>query len=494
MASSGAPHDASDMNTLRWLRLGLAWSAVTALAVAACGSEDGSKKARCGDDESCRDGDAGAAGDGGKASSAGGEAATAGNAAAPGNTAGEGMGGETTSQGGAGTVSAAGQAGSGRLDSAGGAGGSPASVVCATGTADCDDDPSDCETDTTSDAQNCGRCQRACGATAACTSGLCSATVLLDPTVSSNWCNAAFSATTAYMITCWGNNDLSEVRTAALEPGADITGTRIRHYTNVSVVALRGILIDGGSVFFGLEGSPSNLWKFPLDADDTSDVTLGLAFEPGMRFDDLQLVGDTYYWTDNNHTAGGVVSGATLYKRAKTDTASTALVTGLGLAYNLQVTPTKLVFFELRTAGGALHLYRTPLAGSAVGALEDVATAGAGSYLVKQGDYVYWTSKLAAPNGKLQRLKYADDAAVAEDVATGLNLPTGLASDENYLYFRQADALYRVAVAGGSAEQLSPAVPSHATQATLIFHVDDKYVYFAAGAGFGDSTLVRVAK
>ena len=193
-------------------------------------------------------------------------------------------------------------------------------------------------------------------------------------------------------------------------------------------------------------------------------------------------------------TLRGTVSGATVYKRAKTDSASTPLVTGLGLAYNLQVTPTKLVFAEVRTTGGALHIYRTPLAGSTLANLEDVATATSGTYLVKQGDYVYWTIKSAKPNGKLQRLKYADDTATAEDVVTGLDLPEGLTSDAQYLYFKQKDALYRAPVTGGAPEQLSPVVPAHDAQATQVFHADDKYVYFAAGAGFGDSTLVRVAK
>jgi hypothetical protein len=31
-------------------------------------------------------------------------------------------------------------------------------------------------------------------------------------------------------------------------------------------------------------------------------------------------------------------------------------------------------------------------------------------------------------------------------------------------------------------------------QTTQVFHVDDKYVYFAAGPTAGDSTVVRVAK
>jgi hypothetical protein len=368
--------------------------------------------------------------------------------------------------------------------------------VCEPGTADCDDDPTDCETNTATDATNCGRCDRVCGATAACTNGLCGATVILDPPagVASNWCGGAFSATKAYMITCWGNNNLSEVRAAALEPGADVGGTRIRHYTNVAVAALRGILIDGNDVYYGLEAAPSNLWKFPLDATGTADVTTGVTLENNIRFDDLQLVGDTYYWEDNDHPAAGQVVSATVYKRAKTDVASTKLVTGLGLAYNLQVTPTKLVFLEIRSQGGVPHVWRAPLAGALVADLEDVATATAGSYMVKQGEYVYWTIKSATPNGKLQRLKYADDNAKAEDVATGLNLPEGLTSDSQYLYFKQLDALYRSPLAGGKVEQLSPAVPANDSQATAVYHADDKYVYFAAGMTSGDSTLVRVAK
>lgn len=474
------------------------WTTAAALVASSCGSDDGQKKARCSDGSQCtadggaNDGGASNVHDGG---SSNGTAGTAGSNAV-GGAAGSPDGGQPLSGSNTGTGGASAGAGpDGIAGGAGGAAGAPG-IVCAAGTADCDDDPSDCETNIATDKLNCGRCERVCGATAACTNGLCGATVLLDPPagVNSNWCGAAFSATKAYMITCWGDNNLSEVRTAPLEPGADIGGTRIRHYTNVSVVALRGILIDGGNVFYGLEGSPSNLWKFPLDADDTTDVSVGLTLENGIRFDDLQLVGDTYYWTDNNHTVAGTVSGATLYKRSKTDVASTALVTGLGLAYNLQVTPTKLVFAEIRTQGGALHIYRAPLAGAATAALQDVATATPGTYLVKQGDYVYWTIKSATPNGKLQRLKYADDAATAEDVTTGLNLPEGLTSDEQYLYFKQLDALYKVPLAGGTPVQLSPVVPAHDAQATQVFHVDDKYVYFAAGAGFGDSTLVRVAK
>jgi hypothetical protein len=318
----------------------------------------------------------------------------------------------------------------------------------------------------------------------------------LDPDVDSNWCGSVFSSTKAYMITCWGT-ELSEVRVAPLEPSADIRGTRIKHYaggTSVSVVALRGILIDGDSVYYGLEASPSNLWKFPLDADGPEDVTAAVTTENDVRFDGLQLVGDTYYWSDNTHTAGGQVATATIKKRAKTDSSTTTLVSGLGLAYNLQVTPTKLVWLEARGTSSTVGAYRAPRAGAAFDDIDEIAPATGGSAMIKNGDYVYWTHKAATPNGKLRRFKYADDAASVEDVATGLNSPEGLASDSNYLYFKQLDALYRVPLAGGTAEALSAPVPANDAQATAIFHVDEKYVYFAAGPTAGASTVVRVAK
>jgi hypothetical protein len=294
------------------------------------------------------------------------------------------------------------------------------------------------------------------------------------------------------MITCWGTS-LSEVRVANLEPGADVGGTRIRSYTGVPVVALRGLLIDGNDVYYGLEGSPSNLWKFPLDADDTSDVSLGLAFEDGMRFDDLQLVGDTYYWVDNTHPAAGTVTPSTIYKRAKTASSSTALVPNPGISYNLQVTATKLMWLEYRGTT-SVRAYRAPLSGGTQANVQDIGAAASGSAMVKQGEYVYWTVKAAAPNGKLVRFKIEDEAAVVEDVATNLNAPGGLVADATHAYFRQANALYRVSLSGGGPEQLSVVIPANDPQATGIFHVDARYVYFAAGPAAGDSTVVRVAK
>ncbi len=108
------------------------------------------------------------------------------------------------------------------------------------------------------------------------------------------------------------------------------------------------------------------------------------------------------------------------------------------------------------------------------------------------GDVIYWADKKAA--GAIHRWDAASATPVVEDVATNLASPEGLISDGTYLYFKQADAMYRVAAAGGTPEQLSPVVAAHDAQATEVLHTDAQYVYWVAGAGFGDSRIYRVAK
>lgn len=457
--------------------------------VVACGSEDGSKKSQGPRYSGAGEGGTEQDGGGGSMNSAAGEPAVAG---VGGDTSGV-AGMSTSAAGEAGTPGVAGAAGA---DSSGGAAGAPG-IECASGTADCDDEPADCETNTATDASNCGRCERSCGGTAACSAGLCAATEVLNPSGTSNYCGAAAAAgSTLYAITCWGNS-YSEVRSAALEPGASVLGTQIKLYSGATAVplgALRGILIDGNDVLYGLQESPSHIYKFPLNADGPEDVTVAYTFENQVRFDDLKLIGDNFYFNSNTHTAAGQIMPSTIKMRAKSGVSTTTLVSGLGLSYNLQVFATKLIWLEQRTAQSVLSVYRAPLAGAALADVELIAEAAGGAYMARQGDYVYWTHKVASPNGKVRRLKVEDAAAQVEDVATGLALPEGLITDAQYAYFKQLDALYRVPLSGGAAEQLSPVVPAHDSQATALYYVDDTYVYFSAGTGFGASNIMRVAK
>jgi hypothetical protein len=452
--------------------------------VAACGSDDGSKKVRPTDNDA---GQAGALSGGSSSDADGGEPSS------PGGSDTGGVSGAGSNVAGEAGSTPIGEGGAAGMNASAGAAGETDSGPreCGAGTADCDDNHEDCETNTASDPLNCGRCARVCGATAACTTGLCEATVLLNPTGDSNWCDSAFSATTAYMLTCWGG--FTEIRTTPLELGPSILGTQLKTYS-VPVVAARGMLIDGNDVLFGLEESPSHLYKFPLDANGPEDITIAYTFENAVRFDGISLVGDTFYWSHNTHTAGGQVQPGSIKKRAKAGTSSTTLVTGLGLSYDLQVFDSKLVWLEKRTVNAVLGVYRSPLAGALVADVELVAEAGAGSAMIRHGDYAYWVDKAASPNGKVRRLLADDAAAEPEDIATGLQLPEGIVADDDYVYFKQSDALYRVAIDGGIPEQLSPIVPANDAQATAVYFVDDQYVYFAAGATGGDSTLVRVAK
>lgn len=466
-----------------FLRTGLSVGCVVMWSVVGCGSDDGNKKA-----QGPRFDDAGE-GSGGTASPADG-----GEPGLPGASGSEGGGAPpSTGEAGMAPVVEAGAGGGDPMGGAAGAGGTPdpGPRECPTGTADCDDNHDDCETNTADDVTNCGRCERVCGGTATCSTGLCSAVEILNPTGNSNYCDWAFNQTTAYLVTCWGG--FTEIRSTPVAPGQTITGTQIRTHS-VAVTAARGMLIDGTDVLYGVQGTPSYLYKFPLDADGPEDVTVGYTFEDATRFDGIQLIGDTFYWNNNSHTAAGQVQPGFIRKRTKAGTSSTTLVSGLGLNYNLKVFDSNMVWLERRTTNDVLSVYRAPIAGADVADVELVTASVSGGYLTRQGDYAYWTHKAASPNGKIQRLNVDDDAAVAEDVATGLTLPEGIISDEGYVYFKQADALYRVPLEGGAPEQLSPPVPANDSQATALLFVDEQYVYFTAGPTAGSSTVVRVAK
>lgn len=369
-------------------------------------------------------------------------------------------------------------------------------TTCPVGRADCDSNPADCETLTSSDVTNCGRCGRVCGGTATCNAGLCSATLVLDPDVSSNYCGAVFTTDRLFAMTCWGNSDLSELRTTPLEPGSDVRGTSIIAYNNVSVVAMRGLFIDGPHVLFGLEGNPSRVFEVPTA--DAGSVSVRFTTDAGQRFDSLQVVDDTYYWIRNRHIAGGMVvpDAGSLHARGRADLQDTTLVTGLGLTGGLQVSPTRLSWVEAQTAASGWAIYDAPRAGTGGNRslVREIAPVAAGAYLTMNGTQVYWTDKLSAPNGRIRRYDTAAATVVVETVATGLNQPEGLATDGVHLYFKQQDALYRVGVDGGVVEQLSPVVTANDSQATQIYGADARYVYFVAGPTAGDSKIYRVAK
>lgn len=362
-----------------------------------------------------------------------------------------------------------------------------APLVCATGTADCDDNPSDCETNILTNAAHCGRCDHVCGGSATCVAGGCGATLVLNPSGESNFCSVpAFSADQLFAISCWGS--ASEVRKASLTVGSDITGTQLVPYPSIPVTAVRGITLDSQYVYYGVQGTPGTVFRYPINT--TGVVATEFTSENNVRFDSLQLIGDTYYWLDNRHTSQSQIGTGTLRKRSKTDTSDTQIVTGMGKAVELIVAETKFLWRETRTDANQYAIYQVPLSGGLANTvLVDTLVANATTNLIRQGNYAYWTINLGAPNGKIRRLDLTNDAAVAEDLVVNLTSPSGLVADANYLYFLSGSVLYRVPINGASAPQKL----SQTLSAPWLFHVDATYVYLATGSGPA-MNVARVAK
>lgn len=360
-------------------------------------------------------------------------------------------------------------------------------LVCATGTADCDDDPSDCETNILTNAAHCGRCDHVCGGNATCVAGGCGATLVLDPSGQSNFCSVpVFSADQLFAISCWGS--ASEVRKASLTVGSDITGAQLVAYPSIPVTAVRGITLDSQYVYFGVQGTPGTVFRYPVGT--TGVAMTEFSSENDVRFDSLQLIGDTFYWLDNRHTSESQIGTGTLRKRSKTDTSDTQIVTGMGKAYELIVADTKFLWRETRTDASQFAIYQVPLSGGLANTvLVDTLADAVQANLIRQGNYAYWTINLGAPNGKIRRLDLTNDAAVAEDLVVNLTNPTGLVADANYLYFVSGSVLYRVRIDGTAA----PEKLSQTLSAPWLFHVDATYVYLATGIGPGMS-VARVAK
>ncbi len=117
-------------------------------------------------------------------------------------------------------------------------------TTCDAGLADCDADPTTCETSVLADANNCGGCGIDCGMGGVCTAGVCDTIVQVD-TSSAHSCAVRSSGN----LVCWGQNDNRQLGVAA--PTRSATPVQVP-LTGVTDVALGqgfscAIAFDGGS-------------------------------------------------------------------------------------------------------------------------------------------------------------------------------------------------------------------------------------------------------
>lgn len=490
------------------------------VAQPACGSEDNKKKS-----QGPRYNGAGEGGElssGGSSSPAeeGGSGGTSGNGGASGSAAGPGMGGE-----GAVSLGGGGSAGS---SSVGGEGGGTGGTECPAGKADCDDDPTTCEADVTmldqcgdcgvmcqqtngtvicgdsgcevtsctgdygdcndtgtdgceellTTADNCGFCDRDCGAQT-CTNKLCEPTQLGGALAAYRWVRTADAL---YRIDGYTGSyglasDYTLTRTP-LDGGAEV----LMHGDSKSP---GGLTVDDTYVYWAVNGAPPAVLKKAHDAAAITTPTP--VFEPASIPVQMRIQGSYMYWTN--------LAGA-IFRRAMNagfsddgdEIVTAAEVKGAG-TFNLHqdfVTTTDDMYWVVLPNSGNLAFIRTaPLGG---GTATDVAGAITNSFykLSVKGEEVYWVRATGSALDGAYRYSptVATEALVLQ---AGLN---AVLAEDDYLYLLGgSSSLYRAPIAGGNSVKIGANTAQNYSIYALDFagsDADNVYVLssFTHGAGF----------
>ncbi len=502
--------------TKRSSRLGATSSVVVLSLVAfvvqsACGSEDNKKKA----------GPAySGAGD-----NAGGEASKGGSSAKGGTAANAGDGPKSTA--GEGPISTGGQPATNNPsvggDSAGGQAGE-AGAGCPKGTADCDENPDDCEANVTlltqcgecgvsckatngtvicgdkgcemttctagfgdcndsgtdgcetalTTASDCGVCGHSCGGSA-CTAGLCAGTQLGSAIAAYRWTATSdaiyrFSCYTpgygvpaSYSLVRTPLNGSAEVVMAADDKGAG------------------GLTVDGGYVYWAVNGTPPAVFKKAHDA--AAAVTPTPMFEPASLPVQLSIQGAAMYWT--------ALDGQ-IYTRAMNADVSdpgAALLTAVQVkgtgVFNLHqafvTTPSTMYWILEPATGNQATIRSASLNGQNVA---DVTGAITNSFakLWVSGEDLYWVRNTGAA---LDGVYHFKKGGTVENLVIQSSL-TAVLTSESFLYLLTGNDLYRAPLAGGATVKLSD---GSALGALADFStVDANNVYtltpFTRGGGF----------
>jgi hypothetical protein len=488
---------------------------VPLLAQPACGSDDGKKKAG----PRFMDG-----GEGGELTSSGGSDSPGeeGGSAGSGGTAGSAAG-----------PNEGGSAGTPSTGSGGEAGGSDG-PSCPAGSADCDDDPSDCETDVTrfeecgacgvacqsvngtticgetgcevtsctgdygdcenagtdgcetllTSADNCGICARDCGAQA-CNNKLCEATQLGSALSAYRW---ASTADAIYRIDGY---------TPSYGLAANYTLTRTPLDGSAEVVmhgdakSPGGLTVDGANVYWAVNGTPAAVLKKAHDAAAATTPTP--VFETPSVPVQLRIQGNYMYWTN----AAGAIFRRAMNAGISDDgdeIVSAAQVAGTGtfnLHQDLAVSPTAMYWVVLPPTGNQAFIRTAPLTG---GTASDVTGAITNSFfkLSLAGEDLYW---IRATGSALDGAYRSQSGGEAEALVLQAGL-TAVHATADYLYLLGgSNSLYRAPLAGGNSVKIGNQTSENYSIYAMDFAGNDAdtiYVLtsFTHGAGFmGDYKL-----
>jgi len=511
-----------------------------------CGSGSGSKKTRSVYDS----GAAGEAGQSSGASAAGGQTSAGG--AGSGATAGHLSTGDAAGEAGA-SAGAAGDmgvstGGSGAQGGATAGGGGSAGNACMTGFADCDSDPTTCET-SLSLVTSCGACLPGCNGnhgTVACIKQQCQLSACntgyadcdKDP---STGCEQSLAANdncgecgrncAAQGSTCSSNRCSAVSLDASLPIGSDsgglnnwaLTGSNLytAGYYGYNIVNIpldasatssvwtkatayighQSLIATATDLLWAERGTPSTVLKKAITAAPASLPTV--AFTPEYQPTFLRIQGNAFYWASGDYQAGEPGYIYTRSIAAVSTDPGTRIVTvdqgthGAILSFNVSSDALYWVTTNAGT-GTALELRTTPLAGGTPSAVPAVPAAVSTAITDNGAPAVVQIQAL----GKTVYFNYHIGTSALNGIYSynvGEAAPTQLVSAQNVQYFavdatgiyyadQNAPGVYKAPLTGGVGVSIST-IPSGGR----IVGIDQTFVYFAV-PGCCASAIYKIIK
>ncbi|MES1173526.1 MAG: hypothetical protein ABUL62_04280 [Myxococcales bacterium] len=378
--------------------------------------------------------------------------------------------------GAAGTTGDAGA--SGDLAGAAGEAGQSA-LACAALTADCDGEwANGCEAKLDSDAKNCGVCGRACEREGQCSEGGCPVVTvgtLAEPTLCANGqdCTPHFTRDAVFFLRSDGLHSLPR-RPKQLP----VTSTSIPSDSAATLTS------DETDVYWLRRTSPTSLWTYAATgASPSRSLSVGLGVlgaYPQLEKDDQALFfsrGFPLGTTIERLDEGSDGEPRILIQRPQPIDqfvhSSDALVWAEG-PYLTCRTPT---------------LFVAPANGGSSDQIRRIGEFSGCTYRLEINDqYLYWVDQGSDANqGKVRRIALNQSDASAQDLASNLNFPEGLAVDESYVYFtknQEGSVLYRLKRDGSEAPTRITRFQEHLT------FVDESSVWGYSDAG----DIVRTPK
>jgi hypothetical protein len=315
-------------------------------------------------------------------------------------------------------------------------------TTCTAGFGDCNDSGNDgCETSLTT-TTDCGVCGHSCGG-AACTTGLCAGTQLGSAVAAYRW---AATSDAIYRFSCYTpgygvSASYSLIRTP-LSGSAEVVMASDNKGAG-------GLTVDDSYVYWAVNGTPSAVFKKAHDAAAAATPTA--MFEPVSLPVQLSIQGAAMYWT--------ALDGQ-IYTRAMTaqltDPGAPLLtadqVKGTGL-FNLHqafvTTPTTMYWILLPATGSQATIRSASLNGQNVA---DVTGAVTNSFakLWVSGEDLYWVRNTGAA---LDGVYHYKQGGVVENLVVQSSL-TAVLTNGNFLYVLTGNDLYRAPLAGGATVKL----------------------------------------